>query len=86
MERMYESRKAFKVPLRVEMKRREVERAQARVDIARTALAQREMFLRDRQVELEAALREKEELEATGGVAFSENEPVTKGLFPSPPQ
>lgn len=48
MERMYESRRAFKVPHDVEMKRMEVERAQARVDLARIALAQREIDLRDR--------------------------------------
>lgn len=46
MERMHKSRRAFKVLRRVELKRREVERAQARVDIACTALAQRETVLR----------------------------------------
>lgn len=85
MERMYESHRAFKVPRRVELKRREVERAQARVDIARTTLDQREIILRDRQAELEVALREQEELNVVGGVTLSENDPVTKGLFPSPP-
>lgn len=83
MECMYELRWAFKIPLRVEAKRREVERAQERVDLARTALAQREIDLRDRQAELEAILRGKEELEAAGRVAFTKINPVSKGLFPS---
>lgn len=86
MECMHESCRAFKISQRVEPKRKEVEQAQARLDIARTALAQREIFLRDRQAELKAALREKKELDVAGGATISENDPVTKGLFPSPPQ
>lgn len=70
----------------VELKRREVERSQARVDMACNALAQREVFLRERQAELAAALHEKEELDAAGGDTVLETNPVTKGLFHSPLQ
>lgn len=85
MKRMHVSRKAFKVARCVEL-RREVERAQARVDIVCITLAQLEIVLRERQVELEATWRKKEELEVTGRVPLLENDPITKGLFSSPPQ
>ena len=85
MERMYSSRRAFKFPLRVEAKRREINQARERVDMTRNLLVQREADLRDREAELEVLLREKAEYEAAGGEIFGRDDPVTKGLFPDPP-
>lgn len=86
MERMHSSRRAFKFLLCVKAKQREVERAQERVDIARVGLAQKEADLGNRRAELETVLREKAEYEAAAGEIFGKNDPVTKCLFPDPPQ
>jgi hypothetical protein len=84
LERMYNSRRAFKFPLRVEAKKREIDRAKEKMDMARAMLAQGQAELRDREAELEVLLREKAEYEAAGGDVFERDDPVTKGLFPEP--
>lgn len=85
LERMHSARRALKLSFWAESKQREVERAREKVDLTRAALAQREEELREREVELQAALRERSDFEAAGGEIFEKDVPVTRGLFPRPP-